>query len=414
MRRRFSCRSSGSKLKKCISLNVPCRPPSALAPLSLMIKTMVLSSSPRSAMESMSRPTQWSVCSRKPAYTSIMRAYSRRSSRCKGVPRRNPVGPFAQSGAGREQSRGRLAGEGLGPPFVPTLVEAAAVAVDECGRRLMRRVAGAGREVQEERFGGQHVAKIIDEEDRLVGQVLGQVIARFGRGRRVDLMVVVHQVGVVLIGLAGQEPVEPLEATAERPALAGARHGHLGRRREMPLADREGAVAGANQYLRQHPVGLGDGGVVAREAGRHLGDSRHAVAVVVAAGEQAGAGRGAQGGGVETRIAQAPGRQAVEGRRGDIGPVTSELGKAHVVQQDHHHVGCARRRRRQSWPPRDGVNQCPAYDTSELALTLPGQGANDSLPARRGPLLVVGRTLEAELLVNPFVGPDLTEHIGAR
>ena len=75
MRRRFSSRLSGTKLKKYCSLNEPWAPPSADAPLSLISTTIVLSSSPSScSTKSSTRATWASVWVRKPAKTSIIRA----------------------------------------------------------------------------------------------------------------------------------------------------------------------------------------------------------------------------------------------------------------------------------------------------------------------------------------------------
>ena len=44
-----------------------------------------------------------------------------------------------------------------------------------------------------------------------------------GVGGRLDLVVVVDEVGVPLARVAAEEPVEALEAAAERPAVVGAR-----------------------------------------------------------------------------------------------------------------------------------------------------------------------------------------------
>ena len=74
MRRRFSSKLSGTKLKKYCSLNEPLAPPSADAPLSLITSTTVLSSSPSSVTKSRTRATCSSVWVRKPANTSIIRA----------------------------------------------------------------------------------------------------------------------------------------------------------------------------------------------------------------------------------------------------------------------------------------------------------------------------------------------------
>ena len=64
--------------------------------------------------------------------------------------------------------------------------------------------------------------------DGLVGQVLGEVVALLRRARRLDVVVVVDELGVVLVGLAAHEAVEALEAAAERPLVPRAAHRHLG------------------------------------------------------------------------------------------------------------------------------------------------------------------------------------------
>ena len=76
----FSSIVSGIPLKNLFSLTDPFGPPSPLAPLSDTSTTIVFSRSPDSSRKSSSRPISWSVCERKPAYTSAIRANSRFSS----------------------------------------------------------------------------------------------------------------------------------------------------------------------------------------------------------------------------------------------------------------------------------------------------------------------------------------------
>ena len=79
MAARLSSSDSGALLKNCASFVVPVGPPSALAPLSEITMTMVLSSCPCSRRKSRSRPRWWSVWLRNPAKTSIMRLKSLRA-----------------------------------------------------------------------------------------------------------------------------------------------------------------------------------------------------------------------------------------------------------------------------------------------------------------------------------------------
>ena len=80
MTARLSSSVSWALLKNWASLVVPPGPPSALAPLSEMTMTIVLSRTPCSRRKSSSRPRWWSVWLRKPANTSIIRAESRLAS----------------------------------------------------------------------------------------------------------------------------------------------------------------------------------------------------------------------------------------------------------------------------------------------------------------------------------------------
>ena len=180
-------------------------------------------------------------------------------------------------------------------------------------------------------------------------------------------MVVVHEIGVVLIGLAGQEAVEPFEPTAERPALPSRAHCHLRRRREVPLADSERGVAVPEEDLREEAVAVRDRRVVAGEAGGELDDARHPADVVVASRQQARSGRRAQRRRVEVAVAQPAAGETVERRGGDVRSEAAELGIADVVEQHHDHVRRALRRGRQRRPPRCRVLQASADDPLELS-----------------------------------------------
>ena len=65
-------------------------------------------------------------------------------------------------------------------------VELALELVDPLLRRVVRRVAGARRVVEEERLLRRDRLRVADELERLVGDVLGEVVALLGRLRLVD------------------------------------------------------------------------------------------------------------------------------------------------------------------------------------------------------------------------------------
>ena len=77
---------------------------------------------------------------------------------------------------------------------------------------MMGRMVRARREIEEERLVWSDLLKIGDEADRLVGKIGGEVIALFWGLRRLDLMIVVDEVGIILMGVAAEKPVVALEA----------------------------------------------------------------------------------------------------------------------------------------------------------------------------------------------------------
>ena len=92
---------------------------------------------------------------------------------------------------------------------------------------------------------------VADVADRLVGEILGEVVAVVRCARRLDEVVVAHEVRRPLVGVAVEEAVVALEAEPERPAVERPRRAELPTRREVPLADRERAVPRVAQDARQ-------------------------------------------------------------------------------------------------------------------------------------------------------------------
>ena len=148
-------------------------------------------------------------------------------------------------------------------------------------------MARAGREVTEERLLVVDRAQVGEELDRAVGEIRAEVVAVFVGSRREHRVVVVIQRGRELVGLAAVEPVPAVEAAAERPARARRGHVHLVVGREVPLADGVARVAVRAQDLGEEAVLARDHAPVAGIAHGEIGDAPHAVAVVVAARQEA-------------------------------------------------------------------------------------------------------------------------------
>jgi hypothetical protein len=109
-----------------------------------------------------------------------------------------------------------------------------------------------------------------------------QVVALLRGARRLDLVVVVHELGRPLAGVATQEPVEALEAAPERPPVVRSGGRLELRRHQVVLADEVGVVAVLLEHLGQEAVLERDLPVVARVARGELVDRGGRVCVVVA------------------------------------------------------------------------------------------------------------------------------------
>ena len=128
-------------------------------------------------------PDLWSVCERKPAKHSMNRAATRWSSGFRVVPRGNPMrtgGECRTTGRRPIASwRARSASRHASHPRV----EVPAYRVDPFGRRMVRRVARTGREIQEEALVGIDRAQVAEILDRALGEVFGEVVSpSCGRG----------------------------------------------------------------------------------------------------------------------------------------------------------------------------------------------------------------------------------------
>ena len=219
-------------------------------------------------------------------------------------------------------------------------IELALVLVGPLLRHVVRRVRRAGREVDEERLVGREALLLPDPGNRLVGHVLDQVVALFGRLLRLDRRGALVERRVPLVGLAADEAVEVLEAAAaRRPGVERSGRARLPDRHFVALAELRGGVAIQLQRPRQRRHRVGQHRAVARRTGGNLGDAAHANGMVVAAGQQRLARGRAQRGGVEASEFQPARCQFLRGRC-LAGPAKGAgRAEADVVDQDDQDVG---------------------------------------------------------------------------
>ena len=202
----------------------------------------------------------------------------------------------------------------------------------------MRSVAGTRGVVHEERLLGRVDVRVEHHLDRLISEVLAEVVAVLGPLRRARGPVVERQVGVPVVRLAAQEPVEALEPAAERPAVQRTGWGVLFRGRQVPLAEAERVVALRDEHLGQHAVGRRHPPVVTREPRGQFLNAGDAAGMVVAAGQNARPRRRTQRGRVHVRVAQARVRDAIDVRRVDKPAEAIELPVTDVVEHEEQHV----------------------------------------------------------------------------
>ena len=158
----------------------------------------------------------------------------------------------------------------------------------------MRCVRRAGREVAEERAVGGDGLLHLDPGDRVIGEVALELVTVLRPGWWFDRGGIADQRRVELIGLAGDEAVEIIEALVGRPVVeragrAGLVVGHI-----VVLAPPPAGVAGLLEQFTHGGAALGDDAAVTGVPGSHFLDHPGRHRMMVASGQQSGAGGGAQ------------------------------------------------------------------------------------------------------------------------
>jgi hypothetical protein len=203
---------------------------------------------------------------------------------------------------------------------------------------MVGRVVGSWAEPQVPGLLRLRLLGVADHAQRLVGEVLGEVVAVLGPVRLLDVAVVLGEVRVPLVGLAADEPVEAVVAQPEGPVLLRRAHRPRVDRRVVVLADPERAPAGVAQHGRHGGVLTRDVGVVAGEPGRGLGDRGEPVLMVVAPGQEHRTRRRAQRGRVPLRVGEPVVGQSLQCRHLDASTERRPRGESRVVEQDDEHV----------------------------------------------------------------------------
>ncbi len=203
----------------------------------------------------------------------------------------------------------------------------------------MRRVRAAGGVVHEPRLGRVLRPDAVQPLDRLVGQVVREVVLLAVPALRdPEHRVVLGDDRVVLACCPGQEPPEVVEAPRLRPVAERARRALHVVGCQMPLAEPAGDVAVLLQNARQRGAAAGPRRGIAGERARVLGDGTEAHPVMVTASQQSRAGRRAERGHMEAVVRQPHVPHPRHGRGRDRAAERIGVTEPGVVDQHNQHV----------------------------------------------------------------------------
>jgi hypothetical protein len=239
---------------------------------------------------------------------------------------------------GRDDAELFLPGERQFALPVPAVVELAFVLVGPRLRHMVRSVGRTRREIHEELLVWHQRLLLAHPGDRLVGQVLGEVVALIGRAPRMRASSALDQGRIPLICLAADEPEEMLKPGTCRPAVERAGRARLPSRDFVALAELRRRVAVQLEDLGQRRASVGPHRGVAGRRCRHLGDATHADRMMIAAAEKRGARRRANRRRVEARVLQPLRRQSLGSWRVAWATKSARRAEAHVIEQHHQHV----------------------------------------------------------------------------
>ena len=254
------------------------------------------------------------------------------------IPRRHPVVTFSELTVLRNPALLLGPLKHPLPVRIPAVVELPGVPVGPLLHDVVRAVQTAAGPVHEERLIGLQRLMGAQPVDRVVGQILRQVIALLGGLRRRHDRGVAHQMGLVLGGLPREKPVEILEPQPGRPVFERAgRRGLLGRG-VMPLAPRAGAVPVVLEHLgHQRAAARNLPGIAVPVVGQ-LGDLTVADLVMIAPGQQRRPRRRTHRGGMEPVVADPLGADPVHRPGGYLAAEGCRQTRAGVVDQHDHDV----------------------------------------------------------------------------
>src|SRR5208282_611353 len=201
-------------------------------------------------------------------------------------------------------------------------------------------MGATGHVVDKERLVGRGCVQIAYVLDGVVRYIGGEVVIGLTDPWK-DLGRIPKEVGCPLVGLASHEPIEILEAHADRPLVERPCDAVLKAWRIVILAKPRGGVTVVSQDRADSGVVRPYDGIIARITGGQLADHAKSHRVMIAPCDESGARGRAQGRRVELRVAQSRLGDTIQRRRGYDAAERARNAVALVVSHDEQDVGRA-------------------------------------------------------------------------
>ena len=191
-------------------------------------------------------------------------------------------GARCELGTSRNDAQFQLPGMRQLSLFIPSVIELAFEHFTPLGRRMMRRVNRSSTEVTEPGLFRIRCADVSCPSNRLVRDVLGEVVTLFRSFRLIDGNRISIERWIVLMRFTLVESVKVLEPQACRPAIKWSGRTDVHLRSVVPLAEHRRGITVIAERLRDQTAALGnDAGVawITRTAFRnHAGADRMVIA----------------------------------------------------------------------------------------------------------------------------------------
>ena len=115
----------------------------------------------------------------------------------------------------------------------------------------MRCVGRSERQIGKKRSVWANTFAVVDHSQQLANQILAQVVPLRGCARRIDVVVVNHQLRMKLVGLTFKKSIETIKAARQWPLIERAGCRNIVGWSQMPFPCAKGRIAFRFQYFRQ-------------------------------------------------------------------------------------------------------------------------------------------------------------------